>query len=331
LDLPAIDKLQRFRWPLVLAIVLGYWGFGLYPYQLPPYQNGAAFSANNVIEFAEPGIAFSSTPPVWAADAARSGTLRLSIEFRSAPYQVHRRARIVSLAGKRRDQKIAVGQEGGDLVLRVPSRTPDACRGTARHTADGVLAQPGWHNIELSLSTDLISVRADGHEVLRQTLQIAPLREWYPDYRLTFANEPAFNRPWLGELRAATVTVAGEVHDYMLPGALHIPAYYEPPLGDRYIQWVPLSDICNGTSALVDKLVNLLGFVPFGVLLVVVFPGSMSVRFATLLSLVLSLSIEVGQLWLPSRSPSLDDLFLNTLGGTLGAWLASIGRQRFQA
>jgi VanZ family protein len=74
-----------------------------------------------------------------------------------------------------------------------------------------------------------------------------------------------------------------------------------------------------------DMLINVLGFIPIGM----VFYGFLQ-RFSGLngkfyllaaitLCILLSISIEIAQAWIPIRTSSLTDLVLNTLGGWLGA------------
>lgn len=81
-----------------------------------------------------------------------------------------------------------------------------------------------------------------------------------------------------------------------------------------------------------DALANLLLYMPLG-LLVVVGTGradrlAAAVVGATVLGALLSVSVEVAQLWLPPRTTALSDLVLNTvgafLGGVLGARLARL-------
>ena len=84
-------------------------------------------------------------------------------------------------------------------------------------------------------------------------------------------------------------------------------------------------------SFIVDAVINLLGFVPLGAVLSLwlrqSWPGR--ARYALLLTVTscffLSLGMEIGQAWLPSRDSSLSDLLLNTLGAWLGARGAAIG------
>ena len=78
-------------------------------------------------------------------------------------------------------------------------------------------------------------------------------------------------------------------------------------------------------SLYADVLVNLIGFIPLGLVLSVVlslhkgqFDKSVMV-FSVLICFLLSLGIEFAQAWIPSRSSSLHDLVLNTVGGGIGA------------
>ena len=73
-----------------------------------------------------------------------------------------------------------------------------------------------------------------------------------------------------------------------------------------------------------DILVNVAGFVPFALCMLMVLTGNRHVfsrqaAFLTVLSgATLSLIIEVSQLGLPARTPSLLDLLCNTAGAALG-------------
>lgn len=74
-----------------------------------------------------------------------------------------------------------------------------------------------------------------------------------------------------------------------------------------------------------DFLVNILGFVPLGILLFIGGDSTNSLRKlirATVFCGVASLVIEGGQLFLSRRVPSLADLLANTFGGAMGFWAA---------
>lgn len=105
-------------------------------------------------------------------------------------------------------------------------------------------------------------------------------------------------------------------------------AHLEIPVYLKALQITLLSPHDNAfkwnLSRLSDVLINIFGFMPLGVL----FYGSLR-RFygvddptcllaAVALCLLLSLSIEMAQAWIPNRTSSLPDLMLNTVGGWLG-------------
>jgi len=77
---------------------------------------------------------------------------------------------------------------------------------------------------------------------------------------------------------------------------------------------------------LLDVFVNLAGFIPFGFVLVALLNrlGGIYTKRAVLITValcfMLSLSIEIIQSWIPSRSSHTLDLMLNTLGAWLGTY-----------
>jgi VanZ family protein len=81
-------------------------------------------------------------------------------------------------------------------------------------------------------------------------------------------------------------------------------------------------------SDLDDIVINILGFLPFGFIVFwyrrLVKPGGRvgNVVWAVCAGAMLSLVIELTQVWLPNRDSSATDLFCNTLGTLLGALLA---------
>jgi hypothetical protein len=86
-------------------------------------------------------------------------------------------------------------------------------------------------------------------------------------------------------------------------------------------------------STVRDVLLNLFGFVPFGALLVTLLAPRFSIRRAVVMAAtagcLLSLGIEFAQSWIPTRSSSLIDLLLNTVGAGLGAVLVAGFRARW--
>lgn len=110
-----------------------------------------------------------------------------------------------------------------------------------------------------------------------------------------------------------------------------------------YGTWLPLSnwngsagglaaflamDIVEFTTPL-DALLNLIIYMPFGLVCASLVPGRPGTRIllATLLGSGFSCAMEFGQTFFPGRYPSLADLGLNTVGSFVGAviWHKSFG------
>ncbi|MBV7282359.1 VanZ family protein [Corynebacterium sp. TAE3-ERU30] len=96
----------------------------------------------------------------------------------------------------------------------------------------------------------------------------------------------------------------------------------------RGVELMPLDDFWNAQSV-VGSLLNVAGnvalFAPLGFVLVLLLRGrAHPVRTATLLSLALSLGIELAQYVFRLGYSDIDDLLYNTLGAALGAWLVTV-------
>ncbi len=76
---------------------------------------------------------------------------------------------------------------------------------------------------------------------------------------------------------------------------------------------------------IIDTIINLIGFIPFAFILsaTLIRVGGAFEKHAVLMTVAfcffVSLSLEILQAWMPSRSSSMQDLVLNTLGGWMGA------------
>ncbi len=86
----------------------------------------------------------------------------------------------------------------------------------------------------------------------------------------------------------------------------------------------------GGRSLVVNFLGNIIGFMPFGILLPLARRGATEVWQAVLFAGSLSFGIEAMQYLFAGRNADIDDVLLNTLGGLLGySWLR--GRQLWYA
>ncbi len=133
----------------------------------------------------------------------------------------------------------------------------------------------------------------------------------------------------LSDLQASSGMIALYQFEGHQPGpiAKHPAAAPEMLLPDRVQKPDPallsfkLSPRWDGPGLAWDLAINVLGFVPLG--LVITWGRNRRAFLAALaVGLTLSLAIEITQFWLPGRSSSGIDVLCNTVGALLGGWIA---------
>jgi hypothetical protein len=146
-------------------------------------------------------------------------------------------------------------------------------------------------------------------------------RSWLEKGRPAFPQGQGPACLYLFDEHAGTV-----VHNRQGPShQLLIPPVFRPPV--KTILVPPWRDFQFNRAYLEDVLVNLAGFVPFGffvsALLINVGPLTRRKALAAtvLAGALLSLSIELAQVYLPTRDSQLSDVIDNTLGTVIGVML----------
>ncbi|OGW49967.1 MAG: hypothetical protein A2V62_07770 [Nitrospirae bacterium RBG_19FT_COMBO_58_9] len=98
----------------------------------------------------------------------------------------------------------------------------------------------------------------------------------------------------------------------------------------EYIQWLPTSNHFRSRRFLFDIAANIALFLPLGYLLAQAYPGT-TTRRSILLTVgvagLLSLSIELFQVYCHNRHPSPTDVVSNTTGSLIGAFLSIYWRK----
>ena len=90
----------------------------------------------------------------------------------------------------------------------------------------------------------------------------------------------------------------------------------------------PWKDFRFDAGTAEDAVVNLVGFVPFGYLMAALLITGLSLKrhravaLTVITGLLLSLFIELAQVWIPTRCSQMVDLMLNTFGAWIGALVA---------
>lgn len=322
----AVTKFSTDRSRLLLALtVIAYWAVGSYPYHFfspfGDHQNIVEKTTRGGLAFPERGIAYTNGPPQWMEAAIKENALEVELHVFS--YDVHQNgpARIFTVSHDHYSRNLTIGQNNKDLVVRL--RTVETGPNSVpAHIVPQVFRNSGPHRIVVRVSAQGIHIEVNGQQRLAAELPLNALSTWNPDYRLALGNEFTFQRPWRGKIRSAIVRADGDEIDYTGAG-LRLPQMYTV---DRELFLSELGRAASLTlhgAHTIDWLINFFGFVPFGVLLVLVRRKPISLPVAFGCCAALSLSIEIGQLFFETRSPQAMDSLLNTLGGGLGFWAAN--------
>jgi VanZ like family len=314
-------RLSRRAWlaAATVPVLLAYAVILLWPFDWAPagyFENKAEFLPERGVRFAEPGIARTYVPPGWVAEAMRTQELAVRLQVRPLAAEQTGPARIMtlSLGPDRRD--FTIGQEKADLILRL--RTPASSLNGTIDAAPvaripDVFRSMRWSTIGLRIKPGQLELAVDGRVAARRSLPAEPFENWNPFYRFALGNELTNNRPWLGEIRHAVVRAGNMEVDYARPGELATPDNF-------WLLWSMPRLIPLQYFSAKDIIRNVILFIPLGAL-IGAWLGRRGTWRAILLFAVISASFETLQLFLPVRSPSIDDVIANTLGGALGLLL----------
>jgi len=143
---------------------------------------------------------------------------------------------------------------------------------------------------------------------------------WSKDQSFSFAREDNPFALYLFDEMGGTRALdhSGAKRDLEIPARMQVL--------EKKILAVPWSNFNFNRSFIIDTLVNLIGFIPFAFILsaTLIRVGGAFEKHGVLITVafcfLVSLALEILQAWMPSRSSSMLDLVLNTLGGWTGAF-----------
>lgn len=317
---------RSYLFSLVLLVVI-YCIVGFYPFKLVPLStglqaNGAELTPGTGLYFRSAGIAYTPVAPAWLQQAIAISSFELSLEVLTTEEQQFGPARIFTLSSNPVLRNITVGQQGSSLDVRVRSQRT-TLNGTPGYGIKNVFAEPGWHRIDIEISGKALEIRVDGDMLVIEQLTEPVMDVWDSGYQIAFGNELSGDRPWLGEIRMAVVQVGDHSFDYLAPGALQIVDNFSVMKANT-AHFTTFTNLQFNNASIFDWAINFLGFWPFGWLVGMLRRPRSGILLATLLAAAMSATIETSQLlFLVDRFPSSVDLFFNTLGGAMGAWVAN--------
>lgn len=307
---------------IVGCLIAGYYPFNWQVWSETHYENGAVIVDSELL-FPNRGIARSEGVPWWVPHVKEGASLRVSLEVKTDSPKQYGPARIFTVSDNIARRNITVAQHGHDLEVRL-RHTNSSLNGKPSRVIPDVFNQSQWRQLDVVINAGELRIGVDGVTVDESTLPQGGTSNWSLKYRLAFGNELQGERPWLGRIRKAVITVDDEHINYLADGVLVMPEVV--PIADEYRelprwQLLPFS-MKHSTSfmgSVRDWVVNLLGFIPLGILLMHVSRARRSMVFAVCVCALTSVAIEAGQVFLPSRISAIDDIILNSLGGAVGA------------
>ena len=310
---------QNIRRLVLVGSVLIYWYFGFNPFLLQkPFEiktNAVSYSTAIGIQSNGLGIGYTHTPPEWLESAIANTKLDIKLEFQPAKIKQFGPARILTLSKDQRNCNFTIGQDGNDLVFRI--RTPISNQnGYPPYRFKNALKEKDWNQLHISITPGKLNIVFNNVERIYSFIPRHFISQWSPDYQLAVGNEFIDNRPWLGKVRHVIIKSEDKKIDYLKKESLYFPKNIV--LVNAAINLIPFSEGISDVRSIFDWVVNLLGFIPFGFLLIINLSKRLTVLKAMALCALLSLSIEIGQLFLADRVTEIEDLILNSAGGLLG-------------
>ena len=314
---------MSIKWPFIksvvlIIVILLYWFMGYYPLHRPPgFNNGAFLSKEDGLQFPTAGIATTTRAPAWLTESLNSLSFEISLDVQTKSVEQTGPAYILTIS---ENNIITVGQEGVDLIVLLRSHD-EIFGGTKEFVVRKVFDDLDRHNILLSLRPGELAVTVDGTKQLTAVLPIYSHNTQMYTYILALGNKVTYDQPWLGIIREAVFHTQGRQMDFLKPGVLELSGTYYLQFVLHRINPLPFFKEDYTKTQFQDWAVNFFGFIPLGLLCVVLYPSWRSIWRIAIISFGVSFVIEATQIFLPWRTPGLSDLLLNTLGGATGAWI----------
>jgi hypothetical protein len=354
------DKHLRMWLWLLIALLVGILFFGLRPKDFK-FENGVAWLKENPgVRFSDNGLAFAQ-PFLKQADVDAFSGNGFSIEFsfKSTDHKSGGFGFVLSIHdGSDRDQ-LLVGQWKSYIIVM---NGDDYKRKDPRISVDTAFQKDKPIFMTITTGKQGTHIYIDG-QIAKSDSKLKLWLPPGGKPRLTLGNSVYGNNSWEGEIHGLALyghavnddEAAAHFDRWSKEKSFAFAKTYRPSLlytfeegegthvpdlsgNDVHLQMprkmpvlqkrfleVPWHNLELNSSLYMDLVVNLIGFIPLGLVLAVVlglykeWSGKNIMILSILFCFLLSLGIEIAQAWIPSRSSNLHDLVLNTAGGWIGA------------
>ena len=259
-------------------------------------------------------------PSDWVDEIKSGERFDLDLTVKPLLLTVTKLATIFAMSANLTERNIAVEQDESGFLVWV--RTSDRLSKGSPYSFNRIFEDKGWHSIHVTLMSGLLEIFIDGKRRLLLRQPSSNTSSWSSSYLVTLGNEQSGDRAWLGALKKAMVAVNGKTMDFLSRNAMTLPERLEVKVGRVQTSWIPFSEPIT-VPTLLDWTVNLLGFIPLGIV-PLLFARKHIVLIAIVLSAFVSVSIEFGQMFIAVRTSQTDDILFNVgggfIGGLIGLW-----------
>jgi VanZ family protein len=289
----------------------------LYPFQFRAIQvNNAECGPSAEFRFDGPGMLRTARSPAWLARAIGEKRIQIALRARSLSPHQGDFSRIFTISRNPDERNLSICQNGSDLAVRIRT-SEESSNGLPAVVVRGVFRDSAWHQIQVSIEPGSVAISVDGAVVLTKDMRDCPFAFWDAAFPVAFGNEITGDRPWIGQIRDATVAI-GEFQMRISgsPGLRRPPLYIAGEVPDFF---PPPQSVFDNRNRLRDAILNYVCFIPLGYFLDV-FNRRRSPLTPVGVCAALSLTVELLQIVISTRFPSASDLLLNTLGAATGVW-----------
>lgn len=286
------------------------------------YQNSNTYISNSALTLSKPGIAYLPIQQSWVQEMKNESYLILELLIQTGLLQQIDRAAIFTISQDSKHRNITVAQKGADLVLRL--RTIDTnLNGLPPYVIKNIFTNTKRMNILIKIINRKLEILINGEMKLTSKLSKSALSNWDTSNTLVLGNELTFKQPWIGVIYKAAISTNTQSIEFIRNNTLLIPPKYTYIDKGKFILLSIFDHRGRLSNRIYDYVINFFGFFLLGILLRFLIDKNISNMPLIAVCVFLSLSIEIGQLFLDSRKTSIHDFVLNSAGGIVGILLTS--------
>ncbi|MGX9417708.1 VanZ family protein [Vibrio sp. WJH972] len=342
------NKFRLCLYSALLGVFVIMLFFGLRPKSGPLNENFSFIPEQSAAQFANDSMLL--VPSLVIPERDEHDKLNLHMVFKPGDTKRLRLRFLVQVRSDEPQNDFVIAQWDQSLIILNGDDFSNAKKQPKIYVKIPQTEQP----VLLSITSDNTGtwVYFDGQEAAHNKHVILTLPEVYAN-NLILGNDDTESRPWLGRMYGInlfytpdefTSTVLRHHQEWQKEGMLptisgnkaitnlnftkeqtdNLMLVKETPYADRSVLEWPAAQLFHlDLYFIFDIVINFIGFMPFGLILMMLLPTNISLRYrllcVSLVSYGFSLSIEVSQIWIPLRHSSSLDLLLNTSGGLAGA------------